>query len=303
MQTHFKYNIDIKDQAIWIPADNGQFTISSAWEIIRKKKSKDIINTSVWHKHIPFKISFFIWRALRNKVPTNETLQKFGRDTVDCYCCYRKGTDDINHILITGNFANYIWKYYADNIGATQTNTDWRSLLLYWMNLPSLNQVYKLFISVLPNVICWHLWKNRCAVKYGDKKSSIHRFQHGIFKDVMQIIKVAFPTIPWQHSWYSLIKLIEQCQQQLSVIMVSWRKPQEGIYKLNTDGSALPNSGKIGGGGILRDHKGNLIYAFSIPFGLGTNNIAEMEAARYGLNWCDQHGYRKIILEVDSEIL
>ena len=43
---------------------------------------------------------------------------KFGKDEADCYCCYRKGKDDINHILITGNFAKYIWKIHAARFGA-----------------------------------------------------------------------------------------------------------------------------------------------------------------------------------------
>ena len=156
----------------------------------------------------------------------------------------------------------------AATFGAIQTNTDLRCFLLHWKNLPSINQVYKFLISILPNFICWHLWKNRCAVKYGVKKSSIHRVQYGIFKDVMQTIEVVFPNIPWQHSWYSLINLVEQCQQQLRVIMVNWIKPQEGIYKLNTDGSALPESRKIGGGGILRDRKGNVTYTMHFQYHL-----------------------------------
>ncbi|XP_010312995.1 uncharacterized protein [Solanum lycopersicum] len=76
--------------------------------------------------------------------------------------------------------------------------------------------------------------------------------------------------------------------------MVTWRKPNEGTYKLNTYGSALQESGKIGGGGIVRDHQGNLINAFSLPFGLGTNNITEIKAALYGLDWYEPHGYRSI---------
>ena len=72
MQTQFKYNIDIDYTAIWTPVENGKFTIASAWEVIRKKRPKNIINKSVWHKHIPFKIAFFIWSALRGKLPTNE---------------------------------------------------------------------------------------------------------------------------------------------------------------------------------------------------------------------------------------
>ena len=40
-----------------------------------------------------------------------------------------------------------------------------------------------------------------------------------------------------------------------------------------------------------------------IPFGFGTNNVAEIQDALHGLKWCNQHGFKKIILEVDSELL
>ncbi|XP_015160870.1 ribonuclease H-like [Solanum tuberosum] len=93
-----------------------------------------------------------------------------------------------------------------------------------------------------------------------------------------------------------------------------WKIPTYNRYKLNTDGSAIPNPGKIGGGGILRDDQGSMVYAFAVPLGQGTNNQVEIQAARtnnqaeiqaavFGLNWCIQHGYNSIILEVDSELL
>ena len=31
--------------------------------------------------------------------------------------------------------------------------------------------------------------------------------------------------------------------------------------------------------------------------------MAELKAAAYGLEWCQQHGYKRIALEVDSELL
>ena len=119
----------------------------------------------------------------------------------------------------------------------------------------------------------------------------------------MQVTKLVFPSIPWQQNWESLINLVDQCKQQYKITMVRWNTPNEGKYKLNTDGSALQESGKIGGGGILRDQQGKLIYAFSVPFVFGTNNIAELKAALYGLEWCEQHGYKCIELEVDSELV
>ncbi|KAH0746322.1 hypothetical protein KY285_007979 [Solanum tuberosum] len=85
--------------------------------------------------------------------------------------------------------------------------------------------------------------------------------------------------------------------------MVLWKKPPDQWSKLNTDGSALSNPGKIGAGGILRDHKGQMILAFATRLGEDTNNQAEMEAAIFGLTWSLQVGYRNVILEVDSQLL
>ncbi|WMV30190.1 hypothetical protein MTR67_023575 [Solanum verrucosum] len=104
-------------------------------------------------------------------------------------------------------------------------------------------------------------------------------------------------------TWHEMIKIIELCKQDIRIWQISWEKPPQNILKLNTDGSAHNNPGKIGGEGILRDHRGELVYAFSIPFGNGSNNQAEPLAISHGIEWCLQHGYKKILLEVDSELL
>lgn len=44
------------------------------------------------------------------------------------------------------------------------------------------------------------------------------------------------------------------------------------MVKLKTNGSDRENSESIGEGGILRDNKGELIYAFATPLGIGSNN-------------------------------
>lgn len=75
------------------------------------------------------------------------------------------------------------------------------------------------------------------------------------------------------------------------------------MVKLNTGGSAIDNPGRIGAEGIIRDHRGNIIYAFATPLGVGTSNQAEIRAAIFGITWCIQHGYSRVILEVDSELL
>jgi len=48
-----------------------------------------------------------------------------------------------------------------------------------------------------------------------------------------------------------------------SFLAISWSKHPQNVFKLNVDGSSLSNPGASGCGGIIRDHKGNFVYAFS----------------------------------------
>lgn len=91
---------------------------------------------------------------MRGKLPTNESLLKFGKVAEECYCCYKIGRDDISHILITGNFAKHIWKYHASRVGVIQANINLRSQLMQWSNLQEHDEVHKLLIHILPNYIC-----------------------------------------------------------------------------------------------------------------------------------------------------
>ncbi|XP_055800356.1 uncharacterized protein LOC129869757 [Solanum dulcamara] len=93
-------------------------------------------------------------------------------------------------------------------------------------------------------------------------------------------------TLPgsWPKSWKELVLLVEKCTNEVNVSTVYWRKPSAHMVKLNTDGSALHNPGKIGGGGLLRNNQGDLLFAFSTPFGEGTNSQSEILVAIFGIN-------------------
>ncbi|KAH0690823.1 hypothetical protein KY289_018181 [Solanum tuberosum] len=80
--------------------------------------------------------------------------------------------------------------------------------------------------------------------------------------------------------------------------ILTWIKPPPLRVKLNSDGSC--SNGQSGGGGIIRDQKGDFIFAYSIPLGNGTSNTAEAEALLYGLQWCASKGIEMAIGETDS---
>lgn len=143
--------------AIWKPNHDGAFSCSSAWELIRKKKDKTRSNTLIWHKYIPFEVSFLLWRAIRGKLPTNERISMFGADPVSCSCCNRPGLDTIDHIFVDGHFANSIWTYIVVSLGIAHTKIPLRSVLIKWWGLEYKNEVHKHLILATPIFISWNL--------------------------------------------------------------------------------------------------------------------------------------------------
>ncbi|XP_055814172.1 uncharacterized protein LOC129883562 [Solanum dulcamara] len=303
LATHINYQPVQKDQPCWTLNNNGEFSCSSAWNIIRDKRPKTRINSNTWHQFIPFKCSFLVWRALKGKLPTNEKITSFGHSPSQCFCCYRPGQDTIDHIFVAGAFSRSTWSMFADSVGISKEYTPLRNLLMRWWTSKCRNEAHKLMIQALPIFICWNLWKNRCASKYGGKHSNLARVKFSVFKDTSHLLHSAFPYINWPNNWRDLVLLVEKCYHDIKIIPVCWSKPPDHLLKLNTDGSALNTPGYIGGGGILRNASSELMFAYAIPLGTGTNNQAEIKSAIFGLSWCLHLGYMQVILEVDSQLL
>ncbi|KAL0300276.1 UNVERIFIED_CONTAM: hypothetical protein Sangu_3130100, partial [Sesamum angustifolium] len=89
--------------------------------------------------------------------------------------------------------------------------------------------------------------------------------------------------------------------QLQKAIIVHWRKPQEGWYKLKTDGASKGNPDISGVGGILRDHLGRVIFAFQEHLRTNTNTQAELRAIHRGLQIFRDKGFRKIWIETDAK--
>ena len=92
------------DDMIWTPTSSGEFTISSAYQIVRKEGTRSCLFTSLWHRALSSKISFFMLRLLYGRLPLMDVLQKFGiLGPSRCFCCNLSSSPEtINHIFYTG---------------------------------------------------------------------------------------------------------------------------------------------------------------------------------------------------------
>nr|XP_025884111.1 uncharacterized protein LOC112940334 [Solanum lycopersicum] len=201
----------LPDQAVWNLNNHGGFTCSPALEEIREKKAKKHFNSQLWHKNIPFKSSFLLWRTLRGKLPTNDKLINFDIQPSNCVCCFDKsGTDCIEHIFNSGNFAAKVWSSFAATTGMLPDFSSLQVLLQQWWTATPKNAAHKLLMQATQIFICWNLWKNRCAAKYGGKTTNISRVKYVIYKDTYKMLNTAFPQVRWLTKWTDLIQMSER---------------------------------------------------------------------------------------------
>lgn len=52
-----------------------------------------------------------------------------------------------------------------------------------------------------------------------------------------------------------------------SCIITCWKRPDSNRYKLNADGCSRGNPGFSGGGSLLRDHSGHVLWAVADFYG------------------------------------
>lgn len=70
------------------------------------------------------------------------------------------------------------------------------------------------------------------------------------------MLNIAFPYIKWPSKWNDFIQKCEACVQDIKLSLLAWSKPTNQWIKVNTDGSAFTNPGRLVSGGILRDKDG-----------------------------------------------
>ncbi|KAL9813290.1 putative ribonuclease H domain-containing protein [Arabidopsis thaliana] len=84
---------------------------------------------------------------------------------------------------------------------------------------------------------------------------------------------------------------------------IAWSRPDEGWFKLNTDGASRGNPGLATAGGVIRDAVGNWVQGFAFNIGVCTAPLAELWGFYYGLYYAWEKKITRLKLEVDSEMV
>ncbi|KAK7255202.1 hypothetical protein RIF29_28606 [Crotalaria pallida] len=89
---------------------------------------------------------------------------------------------------------------------------------------------------------------------------------------------------------------------QNRVFSISWKPLEEAWFKLNTDGSFFTESEFAACEGIIRDHIGSFVSAFSCRLGNCSITHTELWVILHGLRLAFGRGLHKVVVKSDSQV-
>ncbi|XP_070011148.1 uncharacterized protein [Nicotiana sylvestris] len=166
-----------------------------------------------------------------------------------------------------------------------------------------LNEAHSFVLQCVPSIICWELWKQRCAAKYEGSYASVQSLLDRVQSLIIMLLKVHYKGIKWQDDWVKICRFLEGFKPPMKALKVMWSLPPSDRLELNTDGSSNVMKRVVGIGGIVRDSSGKLVMAYAKALHFCTNNTAETQAALFGIEWITFNRIHNVILEMDSLLI
>ena len=113
----------------------------------------------------------------------------------------------------------------------------------------------------------------------------------------------AFPLRKMDLHWNQLCQVVENLRPRINRKIVVWNRPQQGMIKLNMDGSFLEHYVKARIRGMSRDITGKFIFVFAIPIWCKDHNVAQATTAKYVFQWLKNNAPQQGIIEMDFLLL
>ncbi|KAF7829952.1 putative ribonuclease H-like domain, reverse transcriptase zinc-binding domain-containing protein [Senna tora] len=261
----------------WLPRVRTEDSSSHNWK-------------NIWKCDAIERARVFLWSLAHNSILTNEVRVK-RRMTLDASCIRCNGsTKSPLHAVRDCPKVCMFWKALVKPSMWTEffnlNHTDWigQNLSRNWSNETGVNW-NSLFSSS-----CWFIWKQRNSCVFS-----------GCQEEASSLIPQIKAHVGFIDSLDNQI-LKDSSINSSRHSVVGWKAPENGWFKLNTDGSCLAN-GSISCGGVLRDHNGTWIHGFSKKLGSGDVLLAEGWSILSGLLLAKDKGLSNIIVETDSNSL
>jgi len=106
-------NMQQTDSRVCINDSTGKYTVRSAYQLLdrnSKDDNTDGIFHDIWKLKIPSKSVFFVWRLIRDRLPTKSNFARRNVDINDTLCPFcREKDEDAAHLFFSCHKIRQIW--------------------------------------------------------------------------------------------------------------------------------------------------------------------------------------------------
>ncbi|XP_060195138.1 uncharacterized protein LOC132624361 [Lycium barbarum] len=251
----------VQDKPFWKLHTRGKFTMGTTFNLLRRRMDTNELYKRIWIKGLPVKISLFLWRLWKAKIPLDEIVKKWGFQFHSrCFYCDEPKEETITHLFLKSPVAQYTWNIFCRPMGLNIQNLQLSQVINLWWDAP-VNQHVKYIFQEVPAIIVWELWKRRNAIRHGGKMSKVklvYRIMHSIIM-FMRVRRGNFKYAAYR--WSTLVQSLQNYSPRTKVIHVKWEPPELGWVKCNTDGASRGNPGRGSWSFCIRDENANLLVA------------------------------------------
>ncbi|KHM99058.1 hypothetical protein glysoja_024358, partial [Glycine soja] len=149
----------VKDIIVWKAESNGVYSTKSAYSLMLKSNdsgSQAGISKLIWNLNIPPRAAIFMWRLLKDRLPTKRNLLRRNVDIQDAVCpLCGQGQEDVGHLFFNCERTTKLWwesmgwikavgplsasplnhfAQFCDGFGANINQSRWRA---WWVALTS----------------------------------------------------------------------------------------------------------------------------------------------------------------------
>ncbi|CAL1387047.1 unnamed protein product [Linum trigynum] len=284
----------VKDSLCWTGTENGKYTVRSGYdmemnrigEVLAGSGTEQEMNDGwkkLWGLNIPGKIKVFLWKVAHNIVPVGVKIRKkSNRRGEECPNCGMKET--LKHCLVNCSWVGRIWpKTPIANLFYMDDSLSCKEWIFKVIKEAKEGEIER-FCSLL-----WFFWKERNNCLFNSK--------------MLQEWEVFTKADDFIQDYIAVQGKDNNRRREVNRRNCRWEKPQEGMFKLNTD-AGCSGKGEVGLGFIIRDWNGKVMLAGSRTLKANwSSEIAEGMATQFGLKEAKEKGLRGIQVESDCQRL
>ncbi|KAG7567714.1 Ribonuclease H domain [Arabidopsis thaliana x Arabidopsis arenosa] len=278
-----------RDELSWKGNPDGQFTVGSAYALLKPEMEDrpcmERFYKRLWRLVAPERVRVFIWLVSHQVIMTNaERVRRHVGESAVCPVC--NGADEsIIHVLRDCPAMSGLWRRL---LPPRRHDSFFQKSLLEWVfdNLDPAKDNWPTMFSMA----VWWAWKWRCRDVFGERK---------LCRDRLKFIKDLAEEVRRAHAG-TLNSSPPHAQVER---LIRWLPPNEGWVKITTDGASRGNPGLAAAGGAIRNADGEWLGGFAINIGSCSAPLAELWGAYYGLLIAWDKGFRRVELDLDSELV